>query len=210
MNVCIIGIGGGSSSGKTTIAKKVYEATNKRGTVAMIKLDDYYKRHDELSFEERSKINYDHPNAYDVEYLISNLKKLKAGQEIIEPIYDFVNHNRSDKTEIIKPANVIIIEGILTLAIPELEAMCDIKLYVDTPDDIRFIRRLTRDTSERGRTIDSVVNQYLKTVRPMHISFVEPSKKKADLIIPEGGENKIAIDFIATRILDILKQENKL
>lgn len=204
MNVCIIGIGGGSSSGKTTIAKKVFEATNKKGTVAMIRLDDYYKRHDELSFEERSKINYDHPNAYDVEYLIDNLKKLKEGKEIIEPTYDFVNHNRSDETHIIKPVNVIIVEGILTLAIKEIREMCDIKLYVDTPDDIRFIRRLTRDTTERGRSIESIVDQYLKTVRPMHNIFVEPSKKEADLIIPEGGENKIAIDFIATRILDIL------
>ena len=204
MSVCIIGIGGGSSSGKTTIAKKVFEATNKKGTVAMIRLDDYYKRHDELSFEERSKINYDHPNAYDVEYLIDNLKKLKEGKEIIEPTYDFVNHNRSDETHIIKPVNVIIVEGILTLAIKEIREMCDIKLYVDTPDDIRFIRRLTRDTTERGRSIESIVDQYLKTVRPMHNIFVEPSKKEADLIIPEGGENKIAIDFIATRILDIL------
>ena len=204
MNVCIIGIGGGSSSGKTTIAKKVFEATNKKGTVAMIRLDDYYKRHDELSFEERSKINYDHPNAYDVEYLIDNLKKLKEGKEIIEPTYDFVNHNRSNETHIIKPVNVIIVEGILTLAIKEIREMCDIKLYVDTPDDIRFIRRLTRDTTERGRSIESIVDQYLKTVRPMHNIFVEPSKKEADLIIPEGGENKIAIDFIATRILDIL------
>ena len=204
MNVCIIGIGGGSSSGKTTIAKKVFEATNKKGIVAMIRLDDYYKRHDELSFEERSKINYDHPNAYDVEYLIDNLKKLKEGKEIIEPTYDFVNHNRSNETHIIKPVNVIIVEGILTLAIKEIREMCDIKLYVDTPDDIRFIRRLTRDTTERGRSIESIVDQYLKTVRPMHNIFVEPSKKEADLIIPEGGENKIAIDFIATRILDIL------
>lgn len=204
MNVCIIGIGGGSSSGKTTIAKKVFEATNKKGTVAMIRLDDYYKRHDELSLEERSKINYDHPNAYDVEYLIDNLKKLKEGKEIIEPTYDFVNHNRSNETHIIKPVNVIIVEGILTLAIKEIREMCDIKLYVDTPDDIRFIRRLTRDTTERGRSIESIVDQYLKTVRPMHNIFVEPSKKEADLIIPEGGENKIAIDFITTRILDIL------
>ena len=205
MNVIIIGIAGGSSSGKTTIAKKVYDATKKQGTVAMIRLDDYYKRHDDLSFEERAKINYDHPSAYDVEYLVSNLKLLKEGKDIIEPQYDFVTHNRSDETEIIKASNVIIVEGILTLAIKEIEELCDIKLYVDTPDDIRFIRRLERDTNERGRSIESIINQYLATVRPMHQLFVVPSKEKADLIIPTGGNNKIAIDFITTRILDILK-----
>lgn len=205
MNVVIIGIGGGSSSGKTTIAKKVYDSTKKYGTVAMIRLDDYYKRQDNKTFEERTKTNYDHPNAYDIEYLVDNLKKLKNGESIIEPSYDFVNHNRSDKEEIINPCNVIIVEGILTLAIKEISDMCDIKLFVDTPDDIRFIRRLLRDTKERGRSVESIVDQYMATVRPMHKIFVEPSKSNADLIIPEGGKNKIAIDFIVTRIVDILK-----
>ena len=205
MNVVIIGIGGGSSSGKTTIAKKVYDSTKKYGTVAMIRLDDYYKRQDDKTFEERTKTNYDHPNAYDIEYLVDNLKKLKNGESIIEPSYDFVNHNRSDKEEIINPCNVIIVEGILTLAIKEISDMCDIKLFVDTPDDIRFIRRLLRDTKERGRSVDSIVDQYMATVRPMHNEFVEPSKVFADLIIPEGGKNTVAIDIIITKILSLLK-----
>ncbi len=205
MKPIIIGIAGGTSSGKTTIAKKVYEETKKYGTVAMIKIDDYYKL-STLPFEEREKINYDHPSSYDVEYIVKNLNELKEGKDIIKPTYDFVNHIRSKVTEDVKASNVIIVEGILTLAIKEIEEMCDIKLFVDTPDDIRFIRRLKRDINERGRTVDSVINQYLETVRPMHKTFVEPSKEKADLIIPEGGQNKIAIDFIVTKLVDFLKQ----
>lgn len=205
MKPIIIGIAGGTSSGKTTIAKKVYEKTKKYGTVAMIKIDDYYKL-STLSFEEREKINYDHPSSYDVEYIVRNLNDLKEGKDIIKPTYDFVNHIRSEVTEEVKASNIIIVEGILTLAIKEIEEMCDIKLFVDTPDDIRFIRRLKRDINERGRTVDSVINQYLETVRPMHKTFVEPSKEKADLIIPEGGQNKIAIDFIVTKLVDFLKQ----
>ena len=170
-------------------------------------MDDYYKEHDDLTFEEREKINYDHPDAYDINLLQEHLKLLKDGKGIKKPIYDFVLHNRSkDKIETIMPCNVVILEGILILGIPEIEKMCDIKLYVDTPDDIRFIRRLERDTLLRGRSVDSVINQYLNTVRPMHISFVEKSKMNADLIIPEGGNNEIAIDFIVTKICDILKK----
>lgn len=206
MKPIIIGIAGGTSSGKTTIAKKVFEETKKYGTVAMIKIDDYYKLTDHLSFEEREKINYDHPASYDVEYIVQNLVDLKNGKDVVKPIYDFVNHIRSKETEIVKASNVIIVEGILTLAIKEVEEMCDIKLFVDTPDDIRFIRRLKRDVKDRGRTVESVINQYLETVRPMHKTFVEPSKEKADLIIPEGGKNVIAIDFIVTKIADFLKQ----
>lgn len=206
MKPIIIGIAGGTSSGKTTIAKKVFEETKKYGTVAMIKIDDYYKLTDHLSFEERAKINYDHPASYDVEYIVQNLIDLKNGKDVVKPTYDFVNHIRSKETETIKASNVIIVEGILTLAIKEVEEMCDIKLFVDTPDDIRFIRRLKRDVKERGRTVESVINQYLETVRPMHKTFVEPSKEKADLIIPEGGKNVIAIDFIVTKIADFLKQ----
>lgn len=206
MKPIIIGIAGGTSSGKTTIAKKVFEETKKYGTVAMIKIDDYYKLTDHLSFEERAKINYDHPASYDVEYIVQNLVDLKNGKDVVKPTYDFVNHIRSKETETIKASNVIIVEGILTLAIKEVEEMCDIKLFVDTPDDIRFIRRLKRDVKDRGRTVESVINQYLETVRPMHKTFVEPSKEKADLIIPEGGKNVIAIDFIVTKIADFLKQ----
>lgn len=204
MKPIIIGIAGGTSSGKTTIAKRIFEETKKYGTVAMIKIDDYYKLND-LPLEERAKINYDHPNTYDVNYIVSNLTDLKEGKDIIKPTYDFVNHKRSEITEKVNASNVIIVEGILTLAIKEIEQMCDIKLFVDTPDDIRFIRRLKRDVKERGRTVESVINQYFETVRPMHKTFVEPSKEKADLIIPEGGENKIAIDIIVNKILNIFK-----
>lgn len=204
MKPIIIGIAGGTSSGKTTIAKRIFEETKKYGTVAMIKIDDYYKLND-LPLEQRVKINYDHPNTYDVNYIVSNLKDLKEGKDIIKPTYDFVNHKRGEITEKVNASNVIIVEGILTLAIKEIEEMCDIKLFVDTPDDIRFIRRLKRDVKERGRTVESVINQYFETVRPMHKTFVEPSKEKADLIIPEGGENKIAIDIIVNKILNIFK-----
>lgn len=204
MKPIIIGIAGGTSSGKTTIAKRIFEETKKYGTVAMIKIDDYYKLND-LPLEERAKINYDHPNTYDVNYIVSNLTDLKEGKDIIKPTYDFVNHKRSEITEKVNASNVIIVEGILTLAIKKIEQMCDIKLFVDTPDDIRFIRRLKRDVKERGRTVESVINQYFETVRPMHKTFVEPSKEKADLIIPEGGENKIAIDIIVNKILNIFK-----
>lgn len=208
MKTVIIGIAGGTASGKTTIAKKVYENTSKHGTVTMIKIDDYYKVLDHLSMEERIKVNYDHPDAYDIELLSKHLNDLKNGKSIDKPIYDFVIHNRSKETEIVNPSNIIIIEGILTLAIEEIRELCDIKLYVDTPDDIRFIRRLKRDIEDRGRDVKSIVDQYLTTVRPMHISFVERSKTYADLIIPEGGKNNIAIDFIVTKILDIINKSN--
>ncbi len=208
MKTVIIGIAGGTASGKTTIARKVYESTSKHGTVAMIKIDDYYKVLDHLSMEERIKVNYDHPDAYDIELLSKHLNDLKSGKSIDKPIYDFVIHNRSKETEIINPSNIIIIEGILTLAIEEIRDLCDIKLYVDTPDDIRFIRRLKTDIEDRGRDVKSIVDQYLTTVRPMHISFVERSKTYADLIIPEGGKNNIAIDFIVTKILDIINKSN--
>lgn len=207
MKTVIIGIAGGTASGKTTIAKKVYEESSKKGTVSMIKIDDYYKVLDHLSMDQRTKVNYDHPDAYDVELLTQHLNNLKEGKSINKPVYDFVEHNRSKvKYDIINPANVIILEGILTLAIKEIRDLCDIKLFVDTPDDIRFIRRLVRDIEERGRDVNSIVNQYLTTVRPMHMSFVENSKSYADLIIPEGGKNNIAIDFIVTKIVDIINK----
>ncbi len=207
MKTVIIGIAGGTASGKTTIAKKVYEESSKKGTVSMIKIDDYYKVLDHLSMDQRTKVNYDHPDAYDVELLTQHLNNLKEGKSINKPVYDFVEHNRSKvKYDIIYPANVIILEGILTLAIKEIRDLCDIKLFVDTPDDIRFIRRLVRDIEERGRDVNSIVNQYLTTVRPMHMSFVENSKSYADLIIPEGGKNNIAIDFIVTKIVDIINK----
>lgn len=206
MNCTIIGISGGTASGKTTVACNIKSESEKHGSVSVIKLDDYYKIQDHLPLEERKKVNYDHPSAYDSNLLVKHLKDLKAGKSIEQPLYDFVNHTRSQETIIIKPSNIIIVEGIMIFAIPKLLKMFDIKIFVDTPNDIRFIRRLLRDTNKRGRTVESVINQYLATVRPMHEQFVEPSKVQADIIIPEGGENTIAIDIIVSKILNILKK----
>ena len=206
MKTTVIGIAGGTASGKTTVARKVLNEAKKFGSVVVIRLDDYYKEMSNLDLSERAKINYDHPDSYDSQLLITHLNILKQGKSIQKPTYDFVIHNRSKEVEIINPANVVIVEGIMVFAIPELKNLFDIKLFVDTPDDIRFIRRLTRDIEHRGRTVESVVSQYLSTVRPMHLLFVEPSKKFADIIIPEGGENQVAIDFITTKIVDLFEK----
>ena len=208
MKTTIIGIAGGTASGKTTLAKKVYEASQNYGSVIMIRLDDYYKKIEGKTYEERTLVNYDHPDSYDSKLLIEHLNDLKNGKSINRPTYDFVNHNRSDETVLINPANVIIVEGIMNFAIPELLKMFDIKLFVDTADDIRFIRRLKRDMRDRGRSAESVISQYLTTVRPMHLSFVEPSKRYADIIIPEGGKNDIAIDVIKTKIVNLLQEKD--
>lgn len=209
MKCTIIGIAGGTASGKTTVAKKIYEQTIALGSVAILRMDDYYKDTTSLSLEERRQINFDHPDSYDVDLLIKHLQELKKGHSIDKPIYDFVVSNRTTKTEKIEASNVIIVEGILLFAIPKLKNLFDIKIYVETPDDIRFIRRLNRDIEKRGRTVDSVVNQYLTTVRPMHETFVEPSKKYADLIVPEGGHNQVAIDVIVTKIVQLLTDKEK-
>ena len=206
MKTTIIGIAGGTASGKTTIAKILYETALMYGSVAHIKLDDYYKDNSHLSFEERRKINYDHPDSYDVELIVSDIIRLKQGLSIEKPTYDFVNSIRSQVTEHIEPSNIIIVEGIMVFAIPEIRELLEMKIYVDTEDDIRFIRRLKRDMNERGRSLDSVVNQYLSTVRPMHLTFVEPSKRFADIIVPEGGENKVAVDILVTKIIDLLRK----
>lgn len=206
MNCTIIGIAGGTASGKTTLARKLYESTKKVGSVSILRFDDYYFKMDHLTYEERCKINYDHPDSFDIELLISHLKELKNGNSINKPTYDYVVHNRAKETELIEPSNVIIVEGILIFAIPALREMFDVKIFVDTPDDIRLLRRLKRDVEDRGRTIESVSAQYLETVRPMHEAFVEPSKKYADLIVPEGGKNHIAFDFIETKVVQLLNK----
>jgi len=208
MDTVIIGIAGGTASGKTEVAKKLYQSTKQFGTVAMIKLDDYYKDLSSLPLEERKKINFDHPNAYDIDLLIADLEKLKQGIPINKPIYDFVLHNRSKEIEVINPSNVIIVEGIMLFVIPKLRNLFNIKTFIDTPDDIRFIRRLRRDMVERKRSLDEVINQYLATVKPMHQTFVEPSKQYADIIIPEGGENLVAIDIMVSKIVNIFKNKN--
>lgn len=205
MKQVIIAIAGGTASGKTTIAQKIYDATKEFGSVCMIRMDDYYVRLDHLTLEERKKINYDHPNSYDTKLFFEHLQELKHKKSIKKPIYDFVAHNRSQETEIIKPADVIIVEGIMLFAIVELLPLYDIKVFVETPDDVRFIRRLQRDTVSRGRSMDSVIQQYISTVRPMHLQFVEPSKRYADLIVPEGGHNNVAIDILVSKIHAILK-----
>lgn len=204
MKTKIIGIAGGTASGKTTVARRLKSLTESYGSVIAMRLDDYYKDLKHLTLEERRRVNFDHPDAYDFDLFISDLKKLMNGETIKKPIYDFVNSIRSDRTEIVKPASIIIVEGIMIFTNEELLKLFDMKVYVDTPDDIRFIRRLRRDIEDRGRTIDSVINQYLTTVRPMHLTFVEPSKRKADIIVPEGGKNEVAIDILTTKILSML------
>jgi uridine kinase len=196
----IIGIAGGTASGKTTIARRIFEATSKKGSVVVIKMDDYYKGKGFVPQLESGAWNFDHPDSYDSKLLIEQLKRLKNGHSIEKPTYDFVTSSRKQETETIEPVDVIIVEGIMALAIPDLRDCFDIKIFVDSPDDIRFIRRLKRDVIERGRTIESIINQYMATVRPMHEAFVEPSKKNADIIIPEGGKNDVAIDVLVNKI----------
>lgn len=207
MKPTIIGIAGGTASGKTTIAKKIYEQTKSYGTITLIRMDDYYKTFPNIPVDERGNKNFDHPDSYDTPLLVSDLKKLQQGLSIEKPIYDFVVSNRSNKTETIYPGDVIILEGIMTFTIPEIRNCLDIKIFVDTPDDIRFIRRLERDLVDRKRSLDSIINQYLNSVRPMHHAFVEPSKVFADLIIPEGGHNTVALDFIVTKINNLLTHQ---
>ena len=205
MAVVVIGIAGGSASGKTSVANKLVDnQMNKVSSITLLRLDDYYKDLSNLSVEERSKTNFDHPDSIDFDLLKNHLQKLKNGKSINKPIYDFSIHNRQVKSELIKPVNVVILEGILALSEAVIRDLCDIKIFVDTADDIRFIRRLKRDTRDRGRTIESVISQYLDTVRPMHMQFVEPSKKYADIIIPEGGHNPIVIDIITAKISSII------
>ncbi len=205
MKTTIIGIAGGTASGKTTIAKRLYEQSLLSGSVNLIKIDDYYYNKDKIPLSENGKRNYDHPDSYDTELLIEHLTSLKNGVAINKPTYDFVTQSRLEKKEHLEPSNIIIVEGIMAFAISKLLKMFDIKIFVDTPDDIRFIRRIKRDIEDRGRTLDSVVNQYLESVRPMHLAFVEPSKRFADIIIPEGGYNNVAFDILMSKIEKLQK-----
>ncbi len=198
MDILVIGIAGGSGSGKSTITKILAE---KFGTdVTVIRHDDYYKVQDELTYEERCKINYDHPDAFDTSMLCDHLEKLKSGEAVVAPVYDFTVHNRSKKTQLIHPSKVIIIDGILVLQDKRLRDLMDIKIFVDTDADVRVLRRIKRDFYERARSLDSVIAQYLDTVKPMHELYVEPSKKYADVIIPEGGQNIVAVNMLADRV----------
>ncbi|GAB0345486.1 uridine kinase [Staphylococcus pseudintermedius] len=207
MATTIIGIAGGSGSGKTSVTNKIMN--NLEGhSVALIEQDYYYKDQSHLTFEQRLKTNYDHPFAFDNDLLIQNLKSLQSGQSVEVPTYDYTNHTRSDKTIAFQPKDVIIVEAIFALENEELRNMMDVKIYVDTDADLRILRRLVRDTKERGRTMESVIDQYLTVVRPMHNQFIEPTKKFADIIIPEGGSNKVAIDIMTTKIQALVRKKD--
>jgi len=205
MKTIIIGIAGGTGSGKTTLTRRLWEHFG-ADEVSVINHDSYYKRHDDLPYEERCRLNYDHPDSFDTPLLVEHLRALRAGQAVQVPVYDYTVHNRSDRTTTVTPAPVIIVEGILIFASQELCDAMDMKVFVDTDADVRILRRIVRDVKERGRTLDSVVTQYLTTVKPMHEQFVEPSKRKADLIVPEGGRNQVALDMLTKWIADHLRQ----
>ncbi|MBQ6857088.1 MAG: uridine kinase, partial [Lachnospiraceae bacterium] len=196
--VLVIGIAGGSGSGKTTLTNQI--AAHFPEDITVITHDNYYKAHDDMTYEERCSLNYDHPNAFDTELMIQHLKLLKEGNSVECPIYDYTIHNRSKNTLTIAPGKVIIVEGILIFENKELCDQMDIRIFVDTDDDLRIIRRIRRDVMERARSLDSVIGQYLSTVKPMHEQFVEPSKKNASLIVPEGGHNHVAMEMIMNQI----------
>ena len=230
METILIGIAGGTGSGKTTLADKLVESFGSN-EVSILRHDNYYKRHDEmcyeelnsknvtvikhddyykdqthLTFEERLKTNYDHPDAFDTDLLCEHIRMLKSGKSVNMPVYDYTIHNRSDQTIAVACAPVIVLEGILIFAEPELCKLMDIKVFVDTDADVRILRRIIRDVKERGRSLDSVISQYLTTVKPMHEQFVEPSKRMADIIIPEGGENIVALEMLIERVKKHLQE----
>jgi uridine kinase len=199
-----IGVAGGSGSGKTTVVRKLTERVDADG-VSLVHHDSYYRDFGALSPEERAAVNFDHPDALETELLVRHLDTLASGSPIEVPIYDFRTHTRSPATRTVRPHPVVILDGILILAEPELRKWMDIKVYVDTDADLRFIRRLRRDVEDRGRTAESVIAQYLRTVRPMHLDFVEPSKRWADLILPEGGYNEVAVDMLVAKVHQVLE-----
>ena len=202
-NVIVIGIAGGTCSGKSTLIRKIKGEFG--DAITMLSHDFYYKEHNDIPFEERKKLNYDHPDSFDTDLMIGHIRQLIAGESIQRPVYDFTIHNRIDETVTVMPSKVIVVEGILIFENKELRDMCDIKVFIDTDADVRIIRRIVRDVSERGRTLESVVTQYLTTVKLMHEQFVEPSKKYVDIIIPEGGYNKVALEMLNERIYALLK-----
>ncbi len=200
----LIGITGGTGSGKSTVSKEIFKSIHEK-KIVIIEQDSYYKDQSNLTFEERVKTNYDHPFAFDNELFVKHLKDLMDNKPIEKPIYDFEKHTRKKETITVEPKDIIIVEGILLLFEEEIRNLLDIKVFVDTDSDVRIIRRILRDIKDRGRTLDSVILQYMETVRPAHLQFIEPTKRYADIIIPEGGYNKVAIDIIVAKINSILK-----
>ena len=203
MNPIVIGIAWGTGSGKTTLINRIKNEFNDEITI--LSHDFYYKENSHLPFEEREKLNYDHPNSFETGLMVEHINQLKEGRPVERPVYDFVIHNRRTETIKVEPAKVIIVEGILIFENKELLELFDIKVFIDTDADVRIIRRILRDVRERGRSLDSVINQYLTTVKLMHEEFVDPSKKNADIIIPEGGYNRVALQMLSDRIKTLLK-----
>jgi uridine kinase len=205
-NILVIGIAGGSGSGKTTLLKNIIETFGP--SITVLSHDNYYKRHDEMTYEERCCLNYDEPAALETDLMVKQLESLRNGQEILCPVYDFTVHNRSDETILIKPERVIIVEGILIFENKDLRDLMDIKIFVDADADIRICRRIKRDVNKRGRSLESVIKQYQETVKPMHEKYVEPSKKYADIVVPEGGKNLVALAMIRGYISRYLEGMN--
>jgi uridine kinase len=199
MKPLIIGIAGGSGSGKSTVARKVADALM-TSSVAFIDMDAYYKNFAHLPLAERRQINWDHPEAFDQELLVAHLERLAAGQAIDKPVYDFVTHTRAERSASVSPADVVVIDGILLFTDERVRSLCDVKVFVDADADVRLIRRIRRDMSHRGRPLHEILDQYLSTVQPMHLQFVEPTKRYADVIVPRGGHNAVAIEMIVAKI----------
>ena len=204
--ILTIGIAGGTGSGKTTITRRIQRAFPNQ--VCTLYHDNYYKARDDIPFEERARLNYDEPAAFDTDLMLRQLRQLQSGQSIRCPVYDFTVHNRSEETVLINPARVILVEGILILENAELCGAMDIKVFVDTDADVRILRRIVRDVRDRGRSLESVVNQYLTTVKPMHELYVEPSRKRADIIVPEGGHNEVAMALLVERVRAHLEERS--
>ncbi len=205
----VFGVAGGTASGKTTVARAVLEAVG-ASQIAYLPHDAYYRDRRDLPFEERARLNYDHPDSLETKLLVHHIKELLVGAPVPVPVYDFTAHRRTDDTILVEPAPIVLVDGILILTKRKLRDLMDIKVYVDTDADVRFIRRLQRDMHERGRSLDSVVQQYLDTVRPMHLKFVEPSKRYADIIIPGGGHNRVAMEMVVSRLQMLLRAREEL
>ncbi len=205
----VFGVAGGTASGKTTVARAILEAVG-ASQIAYLPHDAYYKDMSHLSLEERAHLNFDHPNSLESKLLVKHIKQLLDGKDVHVPVYDFTHHRRTDETVLVEPSPIILVDGILIFTKRNLREMMDIKVYVDTDSDVRFIRRLQRDIHERGRSLESVVSQYMDTVRPMHLKFVEPSKRYADVIIPNGGLNRVAMEMVVSRLRELLPRPENL